>query len=329
MSHQFQTQVLVDGVWTTRTVDTFDALARQSAPQVETKTKEPEIKNVEYLPGVLTKTLLSTPHTKFILPVKIRHGFINDVVFIGEYAVHLKEIQPDGSLRHIASMIDFRDRIIAAKVLSTSQANQEDAEYNDPVKKEDLATGSDAKRMSAVHMIPPEVIVLVLDSCDLMFLWTLQSEAGDIKFRHTAWRMPKTKHDQPGSLLAVDPKSRAIAVAYGERKFMLYKLKPVEEWQNELLGWAKTPIEEERQIRLSISNQEQHSGSPMHMDFLASRDDSHIVLLLVLAHRGWTKISCYDWDARCRLNTVTPRAERLSVDFGEHLPRFSYYLGTS
>jgi len=255
----------------------------------------------DILPGLLTKTLVSTPYTKFILPAKIRHSGFDDVVFIGENVVHLKELRADGSLRHVLSKVDLKGKVLAAKVLATSQTKQSPFEAN-------LADDE--------YVIPPEVIVLILDSCELMFLWTEKAGTG-FKFRHTALRMPygKTRRGQPISLLAVDPKSRAIAVAFSEDKFMLYKTKSADEWANDNRhGRDTVPIEEEKLI--------QCPGRMMHMDFLApgaAEDDSHVILLFILAHSGRTKISCYDWDSRCPLTTATPRAERLSVDFGKHL----------
>jgi hypothetical protein len=150
-----------------------------------------------------------------------------------------------------------------------------------------------------------------------MFLWA-EEKTGRVKFRHTSLRMPygKVRVDRPGSLLAVDPCSRAIAVAYSEDKFIFYKVKPMQVWQTEIrAGRVTVPIKDE----LIISN----PGRILQMDFLAPRsavDYYHVVIVSVLAHGGRTKISCFDWDSRCDLESVAVRAERLSVDPEDHCP---------
>jgi hypothetical protein len=327
MAHQIQTSEYIQGAWVTRNVDIQEVMANaqqhdnRQARYPRPEPRAPPYNHEEALNGVLTKTLLPTPHTKFILLARIRHRNVRDVIFIGENAVHLKELRVDGSLCHVSSKLDLKGKVLAAKVLATSQASRADAEHGDPFEEDGggkVQARCQSKSANNADVMPPEVIVLTLDSCDIMFLWTQQSPTGDVTFRHTEIRMPrgKTRLEHPGSLLAVDPKSRAIAVAFSEEKFILYKVKSMDEWQDDIREGRNTvPIAEERLI--------QNPGRMMHMDFLApgaARDESHVILVFILAHDRRTKISCYDWDSRCALSTATARAERLSVEFGEHLP---------
>lgn len=74
----FQTNVLRDGQWVTETVD-LQAALRASAAEKAAAIPGPE----PPVCGVLTKTIVESPITRWILPVRLRSKSHKDVAFIG------------------------------------------------------------------------------------------------------------------------------------------------------------------------------------------------------------------------------------------------------
>lgn len=147
-----------------------------------------------------------------------------------------------------------------------------------------------------------------------MFLWARQARSGAVSFVQKTVKLPHgTSHlDRLGTFLAVDPRNRAMAVAAREGAFILYKLKPMHRWRQDLSSEINTtPIDDERILPIE--------GRIQHMEFLSSgvsRDDYHVVLLFVIVHHGKTKLTCFDWDCREDLSRVIARTERVLVDLG-------------
>src|ERR1700753_2225531 len=67
--------------------------------------------------GLLYRTMLYSPIMKWIFPARLRSINHNDIVFIGEEFVHIKQIMPNGELLHVALKSDFSSRIRAACVI--------------------------------------------------------------------------------------------------------------------------------------------------------------------------------------------------------------------
>lgn len=316
MEHQVQGLVYVDGDWVSRPADVYRIIAR-AQQQADTEMREPESKPQNTVPklGILSRTVFASPFIKFVLSANIRHKRLNDVVFVGEDAVHLKEIQAYGHLRHAATKADFTGRILAARVFGEPRKVQVHTEYGKPWNKAAVHAERRSFTTDDADAFPPEIIALTLSSRTLMFLWAHQTKTGSVGFHQKTFRLPAgtSRHDRLGAFLAVDPKCRAVAVAASEGRFMLYKTKTMDTWrENFRTGRDVVPIEEERLIALH--------GRIMHMEFLSrakTGDESHVVLLFILSHGGKTKITCYDWDCRFNLSTACVRAERVSVDPGK------------
>jgi hypothetical protein len=316
MEHQVQGLVFENGEWVSRPVDVYRLIAR-AQQQEDTGMREPISKPQNKVPklGILSRTVLASPFIKSVLSANIRHKKLNDVVFVGEDSVHIKEIQAYGHLRHAATKSDFTGRILAAKVFGEPRKVQVHTEYGKPWKK--AAVHAERRSFTAheTDALPPEIIVLTLSSRTLMFLWARQTQTGSVHFHQKTFGLPAgtSRHDRLGSFLAVDPKCRAIAVAAPEGRFILYKTRSLDTWrENVRTGRDTTPIEDERLIHIQ--------GRVMHMEFLSPAkigDEAHVVLLFVLVHNGRTKITCYDWDCRTDLSTAFARAERVSVVAGK------------
>ncbi|KAH6629443.1 mono-functional DNA-alkylating methyl methanesulfonate N-term-domain-containing protein [Boeremia exigua] len=315
MNHQVQGLVLVNNEWVSRPLDVYQIMAR--AQQHDIEMREPLVKPAPHphVPGygVLSRTLFPSPLFKFILPANIRHKDLNDIVLVGEDSIQLNEICDHGRLRRVAARSNLNGRVLTARVFGDPREVRINTSLGSPLPKK---TTLQRSRLSATEHgdqhLPPEVIVLTLTSRTLMFLWAQHSATVQSVFRHKTIKLPagSSRFDRLGQYLAIDPKRRAIAVAAFEGRFLLYKTKSMHLWRDEFrTGADTTPIEDERIIPIE--------GRIMHMEFLSSslgKDDHHVVLLFIVVHQGWTKLTCFDWDCRYDLSTATARTERVAVD---------------
>jgi hypothetical protein len=78
----FETSTLVNGEWTTRTLD-VDTVLRHYDQQ--DKKADGNVLQVDKAPvlGILTQTVIRSPLIHYILPARLRGPDFNDVAFIG------------------------------------------------------------------------------------------------------------------------------------------------------------------------------------------------------------------------------------------------------
>ncbi|CAK3811385.1 Hypothetical predicted protein [Lecanosticta acicola] len=237
--------------------------------------------------GVLTRTILHSPVIHWILHAQLRHRLCNEVVFVGEDFVHIKEIIPDGPgrrLQHVASKIDFDSRIRAAAIFN----NEEDPAQVDFLVKLERQRGELDDSGG-----PPQLLILTLESNDIVFLYLRKGADGTARFIQQTCPMPCFDRMlfQPGQFLAVDPLSRALAVAANEREVIIYSAKPRDQILREIREGSETwcPVSSQRPLQIE--------GVIQQMDFLIppSDDKDHIVLLLIVTDQRYTKAIRIDW----------------------------------
>jgi len=123
-----------------------------------------------------------------------------------------------------------------------------------------------------------------------MFLFAEQHQTGKVTFSQCTVPLPAGTSflEQPGKHLAVDPKSRAIAVAACEGTFLLYSTKSMAIWREESAFRLRHPIIEEQAHKVD--------GVILKIEFLSSAlsDDHHVILLIVFSKGGRTRMSCYE-----------------------------------
>ncbi|KAL1608505.1 hypothetical protein SLS60_003447 [Paraconiothyrium brasiliense] len=315
MEFQVQGSVLVDGEWVSRSADVYQIMSRhQQQEDVEMDDVDNDYSHVPSEVGILSKTVVGSPLYKAIIPANIRHKDLDDVIFIGEDFVQLKEICDYGHLRHIATKSDFKGNILAAKAFGDPRKVQINTSEQSPLlKRASLHRGRRSTTGEEVNTLPLEVIILTLSTGTLMFLWARDDHANPATFAQKAVRLPTatSRFNRPGPLLATDPRCRAISVAAYEGTFMLYKTRTMANWRSDMRsGRDEAPITEEAQYAID--------GRIMHMDFLSASDDAHVVLIFILVHEGKTKVASYDWDFRNSLDTM-PRITRSVLDFGKYM----------
>jgi hypothetical protein len=78
----FETSTLVNGAWTTRTLDVDTVLQHYNQKDREATTTFMEVEKAPAI-GVLTQTVIRSPLVHWILPVKLRDVETQHVAFIG------------------------------------------------------------------------------------------------------------------------------------------------------------------------------------------------------------------------------------------------------
>lgn len=161
--------------------------------------------------GILTQQLSRSTVIKWIIPARIRHESKNDVIFIYDTFVQIKEVKEgsiDGDMQVVATKADFDSSIRSARIFGLPR------KYTDP-----LPEGEDAivkrEEMQDIEPepplnqeIPPHILVMALESRILVFLTSFYNRDGQVEFISHERALPVQESDsvQLGEHMAVDPK---------------------------------------------------------------------------------------------------------------------------
>jgi hypothetical protein len=205
-----QTTSVVNGVWTTRTVDIHHVLAQNREPQKERPPTPVEPPERPPRLGILSQTLVRSPVAKWIIPARIRHESKNDVLFIYDTYVEIKEVKQGrmgNPMERVAVKADFDSSIRSGRVFGLPR------KYTAPalagveavVKKEEV---EDVDRDALRPELPPHVLVLALNSNMLAFMFGFHEGAEPIRFIQCRRPLPvgQSGLQQLGEHLAIDPK---------------------------------------------------------------------------------------------------------------------------
>lgn len=246
--------------------------------------------------GVFSKTVIRSPATRWLLHAQIRQQDCNDVVFVGPDFIHVKEVDAKGHLVHIATKDDFRAPIRAARVFDNRSSS---LDFDEVIKRETTHASSPSK-----VTLPPHLLVLTLGFPlnDLVFVYLAEDQDGRSRFVQHGLPLPTFDRTlyQPGEFLAIEPQSRAIAVAALEREITLYSIRGQERSKEDLHVRSATwcPVATERSLRID--------GAVQHMEFLMppDNDTDHIILLIVVTDQRRTKALRIDWYSGSPLSDV-------------------------
>ncbi|CAF3504022.1 unnamed protein product [Fusarium graminearum] len=311
----FQSSVLRDGEWVTQTVSFQDALkASSSVPKTasDQHTEKPAC-------GILSRTIIESPVVHWVLPVLLRSRSNNDLAFIGDRFVQISELREDGQVHEVIRKADFGTRIRNAAVLGAVPGVGTKGARPGSIKTEDtdVAMQDDSMMYEAdgQHTLPPQLLVLMLETGDAVFLFIRQRLDGTLEFVTTKYESPRNLQFL-GYHLAIDPSSRYLAAGSAQGAFIIYELESLTTMNSQFRHHGSfKPV---KTIRVRTTQ-----GVIHKMEFLHPRpeDDYHIILLLIVIHREINKqghisrMVVYDWELGDELSTVL-RSEK-----GTLLPR--------
>ena len=154
---------------------------------------------------ILTRRLVQTSVVKLIFSARIRHEAKNDVLFIGENYVAVKEFFQDGSLEDVGIIADFESNIMSARVYGIMIRPEPPSEFSPlspSIKSEEAGSAN-----LTVQEIPPQILVLALDSSSLVFLFAHPDPANQLGFMYHQQPLfdGDTYTKRSGRHMAVDP----------------------------------------------------------------------------------------------------------------------------
>ncbi|KAI1457541.1 hypothetical protein F4805DRAFT_173087 [Annulohypoxylon moriforme] len=292
-----QTYVLEDDQWVARTVSADELLRENTAARRKTG-RQSLSKPPTY--GLLTKTVVESPVIRWVLPVQLRSAGYNDVALIGDNCVQICELGPDRQLKDVIRKKDFGSRIRNAVVMGSPQYTRKVNEGNEDgthIKTEDSDTemadtnNANSGPRSGNARLPPQLLVLMLERGDLIFLFLQQGPDGRWAFVSSTHRVPGERLVSPGWHMAIDPSSNFLVIGCTENLFIVYQLESMENLQHQYSrGDALRPIKdwEARHIIGVI-----HKIEFLHPTY---GNEIQVILMIIMVQPEVSKLTVYEWD---------------------------------
>ncbi|KAL0776575.1 hypothetical protein CaCOL14_007862 [Colletotrichum acutatum] len=308
----FQTNVFRNGAWVTETIDLQTVLRGSTT---NTSAVAPSLPAPPSC-GILTRTVIDSPIARWVLPARLRSAHHNDVAFVGDRYVSINELRKDGQLQEVLRKNDFGCRIRNALVIGNKYEHFRvvpDDPGHDHIKSEDedddthMADIVSGSGISSSHgQFPPHLLLLILESGSFVFLFIKRDDERDtLDFVASPFHNPARRLGHLGFHVAVDPRSRYIAVADAQNKFVVYELESMEAMGDQfILGKAIKPIRAHHPRAVQ--------GTILKMEFLYPRpeDEDHVILLLIIAKADRSKMVIYEWERGDDLGQVLAEEKR-------------------
>lgn len=151
--------------------------------------------------GLLSHTMVPSPTIQWILPARLRSQQHNDVVFVGDRHLQIREAVSGIHLEDVTSKSDFDAQIMAAKTINVSTELPWETQMK-------LGSGNatPSTNLKPQGDLPPQVLVLSLASRELVFLY--YSMSGEGQFVHYRRPLPNDVNmfEQFGRNIAVEPR---------------------------------------------------------------------------------------------------------------------------
>lgn len=151
--------------------------------------------------GLFTQTVIPSPIIQWIMPVRLRSKHRNDVAFIGERRLQIKEAVSSVHLENAVAKTDFDANIRAAKVINVGTELPWESQMKFGAG--NMAADNDPELQ---ENFPPQILLLSLDSRELVFLYYSGSDLG--RFIHYRRPLPSdvSSFERFGHRIAVDPR---------------------------------------------------------------------------------------------------------------------------
>ncbi|KAF4340341.1 putative FUN12-general translation factor eIF2 [Fusarium beomiforme] len=302
----FQSSVFRNGEWVTETVNLQDALKASSGAPKTPSDPSPSAPEC----GIISRTIIESPVVHWILPVCLRSRSHNDIAFIGDRFVQISELREDGQVHEVIRKADFGARIRNAIVLggppkgdipgsASASIKTEDAD----ISMQDVAQAYDA---DTNRILPPQLLVLMLETGDAVFLFVQERSDGTLHFVTSKYLCPRNLQFL-GYHLAIDPSSRYMSAGSVEGGFVLYELESLSTMDSHFQrSGILQPV---KSTRFRIVQ-----GVIHKLEFLYPRpeDDYHIILLLIIIRREASKqahvsrMVVFDWELGDDITKILP-----------------------
>lgn len=157
--------------------------------------------------GLLSQTLSPSSTIRWILPARIRSKLQNDVVFVGENFVQIREALPNGYLSDVNAQLSLGAAILAAKVISAKLELVPIVEQILNQTREGERERYTIRGSEIGEDTPPQIVLLTLATNDIVFLLAKDTAFGKTRFLYAKKHFLRnvSLSEKHGALIAVDP----------------------------------------------------------------------------------------------------------------------------
>lgn len=292
MAATFETRVLENGVWVTRTAGIDAAIQSTSgADEIEDDCTPPAC-------ALLSTTVLESPQVHKILSVRLRSKVQNDIAFIGDHTITIRELLKNGQTHDVLRHTGFGQRIRNAVVIGESpeeSQNHSEQDHDTNLSLDNIGSMADSIAHSRPPF-PPQMLLCILESGELVSLYFID---GKVVIRKISTPVQKWI-PYLGYYLAVEPRSRYLVAAGFEDVVVVYEL---ELWATLRHRYESTGSTGD--IIKSLSYQPMRA-TILDVQFLFPRpqDESHIILMALTCSKSRDghseakqRYTVWDWDA--------------------------------
>ncbi|RKF64851.1 putative thermotolerance protein [Erysiphe neolycopersici] len=243
--------------------------------------------------GILTQTVIHSPLVNQILVARFRQSTVNDdVAFIGNDFVQIKELHQDGFLYDVIRKDGFESRIRNAQVVGSLREFEKEFESSSDVEE---SIHLDLTRQSSLHIkkkLPPQFLALQLYSGVLIFIGILVDGQGKMKWISSRHKIAKSAHNlQAGMHFVVDSSAQYLAVGCSEAILTILSL------------FSRRSLEKKYEISNQLHFVEKEyqvftDGAILKMDFLrpSSTEQVDTYLIVITSIKGKTRVILYYWE---------------------------------
>lgn len=161
---------------------------------------EQVVKNKQPSCGLLSHTVIPSPVIQWVLPARLRSRHRHDVVVVGERHLQIKEALSDIHLEDVITKSDFGANIVAAKVIDVGAERSWETQMK-------LGSGNPTATANSDMQdnLPPQMLVLSLDSRELVFLYYSELDGGQFIHCHRPLPSDVSPFEKFGRNVKVDP----------------------------------------------------------------------------------------------------------------------------